>query len=90
MKKEDIKPRGKYVFVKVDTEESRESANGIITPSNVEQERKSTGTVLSLSKFVDDLKKGDRVIFGTYAGEDVKISGSAYKLLEETDILATI
>ena len=35
-----------------------------------------------------DVKKGDRIIFGKYAGNEIKLDGEEYQLLRETDILA--
>ena len=85
-----IQPRGKYVLVEVDKEESRVSKSGLVTPANVEQERKSIGTVVGAGDQINDIKKGDRVIFGTYAGDPVKMDGVEYKLLLDEDVLAFI
>jgi chaperonin GroES len=35
-----------------------------------------------------DVKKGDVVLFGKYAGSDVKVGGEDYKILRESEILA--
>ena len=89
-----IIPRGKQVLVKPDGEESRVSKHGILTPSNVEQEQKATGTVLDVGKEIKDIVKGDRVIYGAFAGEKLKIRESSkdvdYVLLFDEDILAFI
>lgn len=94
MKAPKIKPRGKQVLVQPDPEESRESKYGIITPSNVEQERKAIGTVLAVGPEIKDVKRGDRVIYGAFAGEKIKLSESAkevdYVLLFDEDVLAFI
>lgn len=90
----EIVPRGKQVLVLVDEAEDRESEHGILVPDEVEQERKSQGTVAAVGPKVDDIKKGDRVIYGTYAGESLKLRESSkqvdYKLLDEADIIAFI
>lgn len=85
-----IIPRAKQVFVRPDGEQSRESKHGIITPDKVEQERKAIGTVLSVGSDIKDIKKGDRVIYGAYAGESLNIENEDYKLLFDEDILALI
>ena len=90
MKASQIKPRPKYVFIRLDPEESRESKYGIITPANVEQERKSIGTILSIGSAVKEIKKGDKIIFGTFAGDAVEIGRVDYKFLHEDDILGII
>ena len=89
-----ITPRKHYVLVKAEEAESKENKYGLLTPSNVEQEQKAFGEVISVGKDVDDIKKGDRVIYGTYAGENVKLPESKkdfdYKLLHSDDIIAFI
>lgn len=90
----NIKPRTKQVLVRPDEESSRESEYGIITPTNVEQEKKAIGTILAVGQGIDDLKKGDRIIYGAYAGESIKLKESNkevdYKILFDEDILAIL
>lgn len=89
-----IIPRAKQVLVEPVGEDPRESEHGIITPDNVEKEAKAVGTVLSVGKGVDDLKKGDKVIYGAFAGERIYLTETGkdidYILLFDEDILATI
>lgn len=89
-----ILPRTKQVLVKPDKTESRVSDSGLITPSNIEQEQRAIGTVLAVGKGIDDINKGDRVIYGAYAGETISIRESAgdveYKLLHDDDVLALV
>ena len=89
-KKFTITPRGKYVLVKPDGEESRVSEGGIYTPDAVEKEKKATGLVIAVSPDVKDIKKGQRVVYGTYAGDDMKIENVEHKLLHEDDIMAFV
>jgi len=88
----EIKPRVKQVLVQQDEEESRTSANGLITPDSVEQEQKAFGTVIAVGEGIDDLKEGDRVIFGAFAGEKIELKKEKveYVLLFDEDVLATI
>ena len=37
-----------------------------------------------------DVKKGDRVLLGKYAGTEVKIDGTEYIILREDDILGVV
>ena len=37
-----------------------------------------------------DVKKGDKVLFGKYAGTEVKIDGEEHLLMREDDILAVV
>lgn len=89
-----ITPRKKYVLVKPEETSEKENKFGLLTPSNVEQEQKAFGEVVSVGKEVTDIKKGDRVIYGAYAGENVKTPDSKkdfdFKLLHDDDIIAFI
>ena len=67
-----IIPRGKYILVKPDVEESKENEVGLLTPSNEEIEEKAIGTVVSENPEINDIKIGDRVIYGVLAGEVMK------------------
>jgi len=90
MSKITIKPRGKQVLIKPDAEKSRESENGIITPSNVEQEQKAIGTVIAVGTDVKDIKKGDRVVYGVFAGDPIKFDEVDYKFVHEEFILGIL
>lgn len=87
-----IIPRGKRILVQRDEATSKESEHGILTPENVEQEQKAFGTVVAVGEGIKDLKKGDRVIYGAFAGEtieeDVKGKVVEYKLLDDEDVIA--
>ncbi len=89
-----ITPRGKQVLVKPDPAESKESESGLLVPDAVEQEQKAIGTVISVGPEIKDVKKGDRVIYGAYAGESIKLREDGaeveYKLLFDEDVLAFI
>ena len=89
-----IKPRGKQVLVRPVEEQGRVSEHGIFTPVKVEQERKAIGTVEAVGPDIKDIKKGDNVIYGAYAGEKIafkeSIDNVEYILLFEEDILAFI
>lgn len=85
-----ITPRAKQVLVQPDGAESRQSAHGIFVPSNIEQEQKAIGTVMAVGPEIKDLKKGDRVIFGTYSGDQVVLDKVTYKLIYDDEILAIL
>jgi chaperonin GroES len=49
------------------------------------------GKVLDDGTRVDlEVKKGDQILFGKYAGTEVKIDGSEYLILREDDVLAIL
>lgn len=88
-----LKPLGDRVIVKPLTQEEV-TKSGIVLPDTVEKEKKEEGEVVSVGsgekirKF--GLKTGDRVLFGKYAGEDVEVDGSEYKVLKDEDVLAVV
>jgi len=87
-----IIPRGKYMLVRPDGTDARENENGLIIPSNVEQEQKATGRVEAVGSDVKDVKVGDRVAYGAYAGETIKQREDGKeverKLLYDDDVIA--
>jgi chaperonin GroES len=75
------------------------TAGGIILPDTA-KEKPIRGDVVAVGpgKFIESkgdrvppsLIAGDRVIFGKYAGTEVRIDGEEYKILEVKDVLAKI
>jgi len=80
-------------------EREEKTAGGIILPDTA-KEKPITGEVVSVGpgKYIESkgdrvpppLTKGDRIIFGKYAGTEVRIEGEEYKILEVKDVLAKI
>ncbi len=79
-------------------EEERTSAGGIVIPESA-AEKPIRGEVISLGpgKVLDDgetrpidLKVGDKVLFGKYSGNEVKIDGEEYLIMREDDIMGVI
>ena len=87
-----IVPRHKYMLIKQDTNETKETEAGLLIPTNVEKEQKSYGTVYAVSSEIKDVKIGDKVVYGVYAGETVKIMENGkeveYKLIHDEDVIA--
>lgn len=89
-----IQPRGKHILVKRDEAEGSVSEHGISTPDAVEKEQKAYGTVVAVGPDIKDVKKGDRVIYGAYAGEELEVEEKGkkvtYRLLEDEFVVAFI
>ncbi len=74
------------------------SPGGIIIPDSAkEKPQRGKVTAVGNGKTLDDgtkvaleIKKGDKVLFGKYAGTEVKIEGDEYLILREDDVLAVI
>ena len=92
-----VKPLHDRVLVKRVESEER-SAGGIIIPDTA-KEKPSQGLVIAVGdgrrddkgdRIALDVKKGDRVLFGKYAGTEVKVGGDEHLILSENDIQAII
>jgi len=92
-----IRPLQDRVIVKRVKEEAK-TKGGIIIPDTA-KEKPIEGEVIAAGngKVQDDgsiraldVKKGDRVLFGKYAGTEVKIEGEEHLILREDDILGVI
>ena len=91
------KPIGEKLLVQRFEAEGK-TAGGIVLPEAA-KEKPTEGTVIALGdgKLLDSgkrskfqVKKGDRVVFSSYAGTEVKIGVEEYLLMSEEDILAVI
>ena len=80
-------------------EEETKTAGGIIIPDTVSKEKPQQGKVIAAGKgkvtqegkvLPLDVKEGDRVLFGKYAGSEIKIDGKEYLIMREDDILGVI
>ena len=93
----NIRPLHDRVVVRRLDEETT-SAGGIVLPDSA-TEKPSQGEILAVGagKITDsgdvralDVKVGDRVIFGQYAGSTVKIDGEELLILSETEIFGVL
>ena len=93
----NVRPLGEKVLVKR-VEAEGKTAGGIVLPDTAKEKPKE-GKVIALgdgkilksgerAKF--QVKKGDRVLFSSYGGTEVKIDGEDFLLMSEDDILAVI
>ncbi|MBO6938826.1 MAG: co-chaperone GroES [Deltaproteobacteria bacterium] len=92
-----IRPLGDRLLVKR-VKEEEQTAGGIIIPDSA-KEKPIEGKVIAVGngKRGDDgkpvkleVKKGDKVLFGKYAGTEVKIEGEEHLILREDDILGIV
>ena len=92
-----LKPlRDKVVVERSEAEEK--TAGGIVLPDTAKDKPKQ-GTVIAVGpgRVLDsgevkalEVKKGDRILFGGFAGTEVKLDGKEYLILSESEILAVI
>lgn len=93
----NIRPLADRVIVQRVEAESV-TTGGIVLPDSA-KEKPQRGKVISVGKgkVLDDgglgkmqVKKGDAVLFTSYAGTEVKIKGQEYLIMNESDIMAII
>ena len=79
-------------------EEDTKTKGGIIIPETA-QEKPMQGEIIAVGpgardeygKIVPlDVKKGDRVLFGKWSGTEVKIDGTEYLIMKESDIMGVL
>lgn len=92
-----IKPLGDKILLKrLDAEEV--TAGGIVLPDTAKEKPKEgkivavgRGRALKDGTYADfTVKTGDKVIFSSYAGTEVKLNGEEYLIMSEEDILAIV
>lgn len=90
-----IRPLGDKVVVKALTAEERTSG-GIVLP-DAARERPQQGTVVSVGpgrllengeRAAMDVKEGDTVIYSKYGGNEIKLDGEEYLILDQDSIYA--
>jgi chaperonin GroES len=91
-----IRPLHDRVIVKR-IEEEEKSKGGIIIPDTAKEKpqegkvvavgsgRREDGKVIPL-----DLKVGDKILFGKYAGTEIKLNGEEHLILREDDVLGIV
>lgn len=92
-----IRPLHDRILLKRKTEEER-TAGGLYIPDSA-KERATQATVVAVGKgrILQDgtvvslkVKPGDTVLFGKYAGNEIKLDGEELMLMREDEILAVI
>ena len=92
-----VKPLNDRVLVKR-IEEVQVTKGGIVIPDTA-KEKPIEGKVIAVgpgkmsdagSRMALQLKEGDRVLFGKYAGTEIKMEGEEYLMMREEDILGII
>jgi chaperonin GroES len=86
----------KIVVKRLEAEDK--TAGGIVLPDSAKEKPKQ-GKVLSIGdgKLLDNgkraalqVKEGDRVLFSSYAGNEVTVDGEEYLIMAEDDVLAIV
>ena len=79
-------------------DEGEQKVGGIIIPDSA-KEKPQQGTVIAVGngktndkgkRIPLDVNAGDRILFGKYAGQEIKLDGEEYFIMKEDDVLAVI
>ncbi len=93
----NLKPLGDRIIVKV-LEPEEKTKGGIVLPDTAKEKPQQgkviavgTGRVLDNGKTVPlEVKEGDKILFGKYSGDEVKVEVEDYLIMRESDVLAII
>jgi chaperonin GroES len=92
-----IRPLEDRVLIKPQEAEQK-TTGGIVLPDSA-KEKQQRGTVVAVGggKLLDtgeragmSVKEGDTVVFGKYAGTEIKIEGEEHQIMRESEILAVL
>ncbi len=93
-----VRPLHDRILVKRADESEQTSTSGIIIPDTA-KEKPQRGSVVAAGegkkddtgkRIALDVKVGDEVLFGKYAGTEVKLEGEEYLIMHESDILGVL
>jgi chaperonin GroES len=93
----DIRPLHDRIIVER-LEEETKTAGGIIIP-DTDKEKPQQGKVIAVGKGKKtedgkvlplDVKVGDKILFGKYAGTEIKLDGKEFLMMREDDVLGVI
>ena len=92
MSKISIKPLSDRVVVEP-LEAETKTASGLYIPDSA-KEKPQQGKVVAVGKGTKDepttVKIGDTILYGKYAGTELKLNGNDYLIMRESDIFAII
>jgi chaperonin GroES len=92
-----LKPLDDRVVVKT-LESEEKTAGGIVLPDNA-KEKPQRGRIVAAGpgklsdagdRIILSVKVGDEVLFGKYAGSEIKLDGEELKIMRESDLLAKV
>jgi len=93
----NLRPLGDRMVIKP-TEQEEVTSSGIYLPETA-KEKPQQGTVISIGpgardedgkRIAMDVKVGDLVMYAKYSGTTIKLSGTEYLILKESDVLAIV
>lgn len=92
-----LRPLNDRILVKR-VEEKEKTKGGIIIPDSA-KEKPAEGVIIAVGKGAVgpegkriplEVKKGDRILFGKYGGQEIKVEGEEYMIMSEQEVLCVI
>ncbi len=83
-----INPLSEYIVAEEEVA-STKTASGLFLPESA-TEKPKIAKVSAVGKLVKEVKAGERILYKSYSTTDVKVDGTDYILVKESDILATV
>lgn len=92
-----VQPLHDRVLIKPNAAESK-TAGGIVIPDTADKDKPIRGKVIAIGhgKYIDgkmqplQVKVGDEVLFGKYAGTNVKLADEEYLIMREEDVMGVV
>jgi chaperonin GroES len=93
----NVRPLHDRILVKR-IEEGEQVVGGIIIPDTAKEKPQSGKVVAAGAGKVDDkgkripldVKAGDKILFGKYSGQEIKLDGEEFLIMREDEVLAVI
>ena len=94
----NLKPLGDRVVVRAQDDLEQRTPSGLVIPDTA-KEKPQQGKVIAAGtgKVKDDgtrqppdVKAGDRILFGKYSGQEIKLEGAEYIIMREDEVLGVI
>lgn len=90
-----FQPLADRILIKPQVSEDK-TKSGIFIPDTAKEQR-AEGEVVAIGtglkngkKYEFSLKKGDKVVYSKYSGDEIKIEGKEYKVMREEEILGIL
>lgn len=92
-----LRPLNDRILVKR-VEEEEKTKGGIIIPDSA-KEKPAEGVIVAVGvgalnndgvRVPLEVKKGDRILFGKYGGQEIKVEGEEYLIMSEQEVLCVI
>lgn len=92
----NLKPLGDRLIVKALKSEDK-TKGGIVLPDSAKEKSQQAKVIaVGSGKVIGDkivpleVKKGNKILFGKYSGDEVKVGTEEYLIIKESDVLAII